>query len=104
MKNQLSNFYIFTGTELGIQKIYLDQISKVLNLPIVRAESVLDIHNICTTKSLFGATNSIYVIRDDKEITKHEEIYKTLSNDIRGNVIILLYEKIDKRLKQKERA
>ena len=99
MKNQLSNFYIFTGTELGIQKIYLEQISKVLNLPIVRAESVLDIHNICTTKSLFGATNSIYVIRDDKEITKHEEIYKTLSNDIRGNVIILLYEKIDKRLK-----
>ena len=98
MKNKLSNFYIFTGTELGIQKIYLEQISKVLKLPIIRADSVMDIHSQCTAKSLFGDSFNIYVIRDDKEIMKHENIYQTLSNDIRGNVIILLYEKIDKRL------
>ena len=82
MKNKLSNFYIFTGTELGIQKIYLDQISKVLKLPIVRADSVMSIHSVCTTRSLFGATNSIYVIRDDKDIMKHEEVYKTVISNL----------------------
>ena len=98
MKNTLSNFYIFTGIELGIQKIYLEQMSKVLNLPIVRADSVLDIYKNCTTKSLFGETHNMYVIRDDKEFPKNEKFYKEVPDNIGNNVIILLYEKLDKRL------
>lgn len=99
MHNELSNVYVFTGTELGIQKIYLEQMSKVLNKPIIRADSVLEIYNKCTSRSLFGSTSNFYVIRDDMAIMKEEKVYENLSNEIAENVIVLLYEKIDSRLK-----
>lgn len=99
MKKKLKNFYVFTGTEIGIQKIYLDQMSKVYKMPITRAESVAKIYSKCTKKSLFGDTSGFYVIRDDNEISKNEDIYQKLPRVIKGNVIVLLYEKIDSRLK-----
>lgn len=99
MHNSLSNLYIFTGTEIGIQNIYLEQISKVLNLPITRADSVLSIYSKCTSRSLFGNEQGFYVIRDDNDITKQEKVYMSLSEDIGNNVIVLLYEKLDSRLK-----
>lgn len=99
MHNQLSNLYVFTGTELGIQKIYLEQMSKVLNKPIVRADSVLSIYSKCTSRSLFGNTSCFHVIRDDMDIMKEEKVYTELSNEIGDNYIVLIYEKIDSRLK-----
>ena len=99
MKKQLANFYIFTGTEIGIQKIYLEQMSKVYGMPITRADSVSSIYKQCTTKSLFGNTDGFYVIRDDTDFMKHEDIYQTIASKIKKNVIVLLYEKIDSRLK-----
>ena len=99
MHNQLSNLYVFTGTELGIQKIYLEQMSKVLNKPIIRADSVLSIYSKCTSRSLFGNTSCFYVIRDDMDIIKEEKVYTELSNEISDNYIVLIYEKIDSRLK-----
>lgn len=99
MHNELSNFYIFTGTEIGIQNIYLNQISKVLQMPITRVDSVASIYSLCTVKGLFGNVNSFYVIREDTDFMKQEKVYETISKDIKNNVIILLYEKIDSRLK-----
>ena len=99
MKNNLSNLYIFTGEEIGIQNIYLNQMSKVLGLPITRAESVLSIYSQCTSKTLFGNSRGFYVIRNDFDIQKQEKFYENLSNEIKNNVIVLLYEKIDSRLK-----
>lgn len=99
MERNLSNFYIFTGTEIGIQNIYLNQMAKVLNLPITRADSVLSIYSKCTSRSLFGNEIGFYVIRDDNDITKQENVYTKIENEIGNNVIVLLYEKIDSRLK-----
>ena len=99
IKKNLSNFYIFTGTEIGIQQIYLKQMSKVLNMPISRVDSVSEIYNLCTTKGLFGNTNSLYVIRNDMDFIKQEKVYDTIEKDIGKNVIVLLYEKIDSRTK-----
>ena len=99
MKNELSNFYIFTGSEIGIQHIYLEQMSNVLNLPIVRANCVADVYSECTSLSLLGNSVNMYVIRDDTDFPKHEEVYTTISTDIGKNVIVLCYEKLDSRLK-----
>jgi DNA polymerase III delta subunit len=99
MHNELSNVYIFTGTEIGIQQIYINQMAKVKSLPIVRIDSVVSAYRKCTTKSILGNMEAIYVIRGDNDITKHEEMYSLLSNDIGNNIIIMLYEKIDSRLK-----
>lgn len=99
MHKHLSNFYIFTGEEIGIMNIYLNQISKTLNIPITRADSVLSIYGRCTSKSMFGNTVGLYVIRNDHDIMKDEKVYTDLSNKIGKNTIILLYDKIDSRLK-----
>lgn len=99
IRKSLSNFYIFVGNEIGIMNIYLEQMSKVLNLPIVRADSVKSIYGKCTVKSFFGDVDSMYVIRGDDDISKHEDVYTNIKKEIGKNVIVLLYEKIDSRLK-----
>lgn len=99
IKKNLSNFYIFTGTEIGIQNIYLEQMSKVYGMPVTRADSVSDIYAKCTTKSLWGDEAGFYVIRNDFDFMKQEKIYETIVSKIKKNVIVLLYEKIDSRLK-----
>lgn len=100
VKNELSNFYIFTGTEIGIINIYLEEMSNKLNLPITRADSVSSIYTRCMGGSLFGDDVGFYVIREDRDFMKAEEAYQTISHDIMaGNVIVLLYEKVDSRVK-----
>lgn len=99
VKNSLSNFYIFTGTEIGIINIYLEQMSKVLGLPIRRANSVAEIYPLCEGGSLFGDSLGFYVIREDHDFMKAENYYPNIKSAIRKNVVVLLYEKIDTRLK-----
>lgn len=99
VKKKLSNFYIFAGEEIGIINIYLNQMSKVLGLPITRADSVASIYHKCTGGSLFGDDLGFYVIRGDKDFTKAEGAFETIKSDIRKNVIVLLFDKIDSRLK-----
>lgn len=99
MKNELSNFYIFTGTEIGIMNIYLQQMSNKLKMPITRAPSVLAIYGRCMGGNMFGDETGFYVIRDDKDFPKNEKAYETIKRDIGKNVIVLLYEKVDSRLK-----
>lgn len=99
IKNKLDNFYIFTGDEIGIINIYLQQMSNKLNMPITRADSVLSIYGKCTSRSMFGKQTGFYVIRDDNDFMKEESTYQKIQSDIGKNVIVLLYEKIDSRLK-----
>ena len=99
IKNNLSNFYIFTGTEIGIINIYLKQMSNKLGLPITRSDSVLSIYGKCQGGSLFGDSTGFYVIRDDRDFMKQEQLFDTIKTSIRKNVIVLLYDKIDSRLK-----
>lgn len=95
----LSNFYIFTGNEIGIMNIYLNQINKVSGLPIVRADSFLSIYSKCTNRSMFGVSNNIYVIRGDADFAKQEKVWPGIKTDIKNNIIVLLYDKLDSRLK-----
>lgn len=99
IKNNLSNFYVFTGNEIGIINIYLKQMSNKLGLPITRADSVLSIYGKCQGGSLFGDSTGFYVIRDDRDFMKQEQLFDTIKTSIRKNVIVLLYDKIDSRLK-----
>ena len=99
IKNELKNVYVFTGTEIGIQNIYINQIGKVKNLPIIREENVVNVYRKCTVKSMFGNIDALYVVRGDTDVFKQEQFYENLSNDIGNNMIILLYDKLDSRSK-----
>lgn len=99
VKNNLGNFYIFVGEEIGIINIYLSAMSNKISLPITRADSVASIYSLCSSKSMFGNTTGFYVIRDDKDFPKQEKVFETIQKDIGKNVIVLLYDKIDGRSK-----
>ena len=99
VKNNLGNFYIFVGEEIGIINIYLSAMSNKISLPITRADSVASIYSLCSSKSMFGTTTGFYVIRDDKDFPKQEKVFETIQKDIGKNVIVLLYDKIDGRSK-----
>lgn len=99
IKHTLKNFYIFVGEEIGIINIYLNQMSKVLGLPIVRMDSVQSAFSRSTGGALFGNSLGFYVVRGDTGFMKAEDAFDTIKEDIGKNVIVLLYDKIDSRLK-----
>lgn len=96
---QFSAYYIFTGEEIEVQRIYINKIAETANLPVIRASSVADIWNSLTRPSLFD-NKAVYVVRDDKDFQSNEKLQEQLNNDIfNGNILILLLTNIDKRTK-----
>jgi DNA polymerase III delta subunit len=99
IKKQLRNFYIFTGDEVGIMYIYINQISKVKSLDIVRVDTVHDAWAAASTKGMFASEPAIYVVRGDKDFQKEEKHWDSVVNGLTDSMIILLYDKADSRLK-----
>ena len=96
---QIKNFYIFVGDEIGIINIYLEQIAKVKSLDIMRYESVQDVWGKVSIRGMFACEPAIYVVRGDKDFQKQENVWDIVTNGLKDNVLILLYDKIDSRLK-----
>lgn len=93
----LSHYYIFTGEEIEVQRIYINKIAEVAELPVIRANSIADIWNTLTRPSLFDS-KAVYVVRDDKDFNSNATLHKQLDNDIfNGNILIILLTNIDKR-------
>lgn len=99
MSKQLHNFYVFTGEEIGIINIYLNQISKVTGKPLQREDTVAD----CLSKfgaGLFGNLPTIFCVRGDKDFLKEtDSVWDVVLNRIGNNMLILLYDKLDSRTK-----
>lgn len=100
IKKSLQHFYVFTGTELGIMNIYLEQMSKVANIPITRLDNVVSVLGKCRSRSLFGSTSGFYVVRGDTDFIKQDKVYSEIDSILsNNNYLVLLYDKIDSRLK-----
>lgn len=96
---QLQDFYIFTGPEWAVQKIYIDQISKISGNDIFRADEFSEIYGNIKSKG-FLSKNYVYIIRDDREIMTNEKIQKQINDGLLGkNILIYLVTSPDKRMK-----
>lgn len=96
---QLQNFYVFTGPEWAVQRIYIDQISKIANKPIFYADAFKDIYGKLKAPG-FSSSNYVYVLRDDKDILTEEKVQGQIKAGLIGNnIIILLLTNPDKRTK-----
>lgn len=93
---QLNNLYVFLGEEIAIQKIYINKIAEVKNLEIQYVEEYKQIHNSLNVNDLFN-TKKLYVILDDLDILKQENIWKFINPS--DNIIIFKYNMLDKRNK-----
>lgn len=94
----IRNFYVFAGEETGIMKIYVDQIAKTINLPIERLDTVQSVYQRTHRASLVRSS-TLFVVQDDKGFMKDEKLWGKMSQILKGNYLVLIYTKLDKRSK-----
>jgi len=95
--NQIPNFMIFAGEEYMVQKIYIQQIAKVMNLKVQYIDAVADIVQSLGTKSLFSE-NHLYLVRDDKDFMQSDKVAEVIAK-LKSDMLILTLTTLDKRLK-----
>ena len=96
--NSFDKFYIFSGPEWKVQRLYIDQIAKVSGKELKYIDSIADIYGKKGSK-MFVSKSYVYVVRDDKEITQNEKVQEQLDSIIGNNILILLLVTLDKRTK-----
>lgn len=94
--NNIPNFLIFTGPELGLMDIYINQIAKVLQTSPKRVDNVA---GAISSSKIFSLTsgNKYSIVRGDKALLtsdKLQEKVKTIKD-----YLIVIYDSIDKRSK-----
>lgn len=92
-----SNLYIFTGDEIEVQNIYIEQIKKCSGLMSVRLENVADFVHSVHSSSIFGELKC-YIIRDDMDFLKADKYWRSVFDMVGSNILILLYTQLDSRL------
>lgn len=92
------SMYIFSGTELEIQRIYINKLAECKGLEVVRVDSIKDIFNTLKNPALIK-NNYCYVMRDDKEFMQNEELQNKIESYIGNNILIWTLTSVDKRLK-----
>lgn len=94
----LNSFYVFTGVEWKVQRIYIDMISKTSGKELKYIDGIGDIYSKLNNKS-FLQKSYTYVVRDDKELIQNEKLLGQLDKILGNNILILLLTSLDKRLK-----
>ena len=97
LDGKVRNYYVFIGDELALQDIYINKIKEISGLVLQRTVDVKSVYSKLTSKTLFKAASSIYVIRNDEDFYK-SNAWKTLlkEKDFKGNILILLYSNVKK--------
>lgn len=97
-KGNIKPFYMFTGEEESVMNIYIQKIAAIAKTMIKRVEAISEIYSKLQNNTMFE-TPVCYVIRNDKDYIKQEDIWYDLINGIAQgqNIIILIYDNLDKR-------
>lgn len=92
--------YIFTGPEVGVMDIYIEQMAKVQNAVVTRLDGIDDLARKMHKGSMLKNA-CIYILRDSKEFIQDSELARkiTQKNALSGAVLVLIYSSIDKRSK-----
>lgn len=101
IKNRtLDPAYIFTGPEVGVMDIYIEQMAKVQDATIVMLDGIEDLAKKMHRGSIVKNA-SIYILRDSKEFTQDIDLARKVmqKNALSGAILILIYSNIDKRSK-----
>lgn len=99
LSKEVPSFLVFHGDEWEVQKVFIQQMSKSMSLPVRYIDSVTDIMKKLKSSTISGTADYIYVVRDDKALTTDEKVLTKVRNSIGHSILILLLTKLDKRLK-----
>lgn len=101
IKNKtFDDYYIFTGPEIAVMRIYLNQIAKVLGATVKSLESLEVLSQKLTNKAMLKNA-CIYTLRDSKDFIFDDKINAKITQNFASYdmPVILLYTSIDKRSK-----
>lgn len=95
VEKKFNNVYIFTGDEIKVMNIYINQIAKLQNRTILRKETVGEIFKTLKITQLTKQENC-YVILNDFDFIKQEKHWEQLMTT-ENHTIILVFSSLDKR-------
>lgn len=100
MSKQFDSIYIFTGEEIEVMNIYINQLSVCSNKPLFRADSFREVFNGVRSSRMLSQSK-LYMVRDDKEVLSNEKIHGLISNTdwLKNNMLVLAFLSVDKRSK-----
>ena len=92
---ELLNFYIFTGEEIALMNIYINQMSK----DVRRVATVSEVYTALTSKLIGDNSGVVYVVRDDKDFMTREKVYLDIGKKIKNGILVLCITDVDHRSK-----
>lgn len=95
---QIPSYLIFSGPEWKVQRIYIDQIAKILGKEIRYIDVVSDIYGQLKNRS-FVQKSYVYIVRDDKDLITNEKLQQNIESVLGNNILIHLLTTVDKRTK-----
>lgn len=97
MNRTLAPVYIFTGDEIGVMDIYIQQMAKATKKQVVRADTFKNVFPNLTGRDMLSQGQCIYVIRDDKKVLETEKVWEIIQGADWEDVVVLIYTSLDKR-------
>ena len=94
----VNNFYIMSGEEIAVQDIYIKKIAECKQLNILRADTIAEI-TIKLSNKAFISSSYCYIVHNDNDFLKAENSWDKVISSIGNNILILIYDNIDKRSK-----
>ena len=101
IKNKtFDDFYIFTGPEVKVMDIYIEQMAKVQNATVTRLDGIEDLAKKMHKGSMLKNA-CIYILRDSKEFIQDNDLALKITSAgvLSGDILILIYSSLDKRNK-----
>lgn len=91
-------FYIFTGPEVEVMRLYIRQLAKVLGADVKNLDSITNLAQKAHSRTVLE-NRSVYVIRDSKDFLSDESLQAkiTQKNTFGDDAIVFVYTAIDKR-------
>lgn len=90
-------FYVFSGEEIEVQRIYINKIAESKNQVVKRVDTVAEVVK-AKSGGLFGQS-ICFVCRDDMDFQKNESLWETIESMLNDNTLIYVATKLDKRSK-----
>ena len=98
MSNQFDNLYYFTGEDWKLRNIYINKIAYTSNKTVRYVDSVDDILTFLKQGTIFAKRNC-FVVYEDKKYLIDEKAWDKLANLIQNDIVIFVYNELDKRSK-----
>ena len=95
---KLDPYYIFTGPEAEVMKIYIAQMAKVSGARVKNLDSITDLAQKAHNRTMLQDC-VVFVLRDSREFLSDESLQAkiTQNNAFRDSVVVFVYSTIDKR-------